>query len=146
MGILIQPSHIITALSATSKNEVLAEMAGLLVDFDHDALLAALLDREAVGATAIDPGLAVPHAKLSGAKEMQVCFARSRTGLQWGAPDHQLVHLIFLLVAPMDSSDQYLQTLATLCRFLRDSNNRNLLLSSSDKEVASIFAAAKELQ
>ncbi len=146
MAIKIDPSHIITALKATSKNDVLAEMAGLMTDLDKDALIAALLDREAVGSTAIDPGLAVPHAKLAGIKEMQVCFARTRTGIQWGAADRQPVHLIFLLVAPVGSSSAYLQTLAALCRFLRDNTNRSLLLSASDKELAEIFAAAKELQ
>ena len=146
MGILIDPAHILTALMATSKHDVLAEMAGLMTGLDQDALLKALLDREAVGSTAIDPGLAVPHAKVADAKEMQVCFARTRTGIQWGAVDRQPVHLIFLLVAPMDSAKAYLQTLAALCRFLRDSTNRSLLLGASDKELASIFAAAKELQ
>lgn len=121
-------------------------MAGLLTDFDQDVLEAALVEREAVGSTAIDSGVAVPHAKLAAAKEIQVCFARSKAGIQWGAPDRQLVHLIFLMVAPVGSSEHYLQTLAILCRFLRDNNNRSRLLGAPDGELATIFAAAKELQ
>ncbi len=146
MGNLIQPSHIIGALGATSKRGALAEMAGLLTDFDQDKLEAALLDREAVGSTAIDTGIAVPHAKLAAATTIQVCFGRSQAGIQWGAPDRQLVHLIFLMVAPMSASERYLQTLATLCRFLRDSSNRRRLLSSTDGELVQFFAATKELQ
>ncbi len=146
MSSLIHPSHIITALKATSKRGALAEMAGLLTDFDQDRLQTALLDREAMGATAIDPGIAVPHAKLAEAKELQVCFARSEAGIQWGAPDRQLVHLIFLMVAPASASAHYLQTLASLCRLLRDSSNRRLLLHASPEELVQFFATVKELQ
>lgn len=121
-------------------------MAGRLTDFDQERLQAALLDREAMGSTAIDPGIAVPHAKLAEATEIQVCFARSETGIQWGAPDRQLVHLIFLMVAPMGASAHYLQTLASLCRLLRDTSNRHLLLRAPEEELVKFFAAAKELQ
>lgn len=146
MSSLIRPSHIIGTLAATSKRGALAEIGGLLVDIDQDSLQAALLDREAVGSTAIDTGIAVPHAKLATAKEIQVCFGRSQAGIQWGAPDHQLVHLVFLLVAPMSATGTYLENLATLCRFLRDSNNRNLLLRTTDEALVQFFAGAKELQ
>lgn len=146
MSSLIQSSHIIGALAATSKRGALAEMAGLLADFDQDALVEALLGREAVGSTAIGTGIAVPHVKLEAAKEIQICFGRSKAGIQWGAPDRQLVHLIFLMVAPLSASDHYLQTLATLCRFLRDSNNRRLLLNSTDADLVTFIDAAKELQ
>lgn len=146
MSILIHPSYIIGALAATSKRGALAEMAGVLTDFDQDMLVAALLEREAVGSTSIGAGIAVPHVKLPEAKEIQVCFARSQAGIQWGAPDRQLVHLIFLMVAPLSAAEQYLQTLAALCRFLRDSNNRRRLMGASDEDLESLLAAAKELQ
>ena len=146
MSSLIHPSHIIAALSATSKRGALAEMAGLLADFDQDALQVALLDREAVGSTAIEPGIAVPHAKPAAAQEVEVCFTRSRAGIQWGAPDRHLVHLIFLMVAPGSASEQYLLTLATLCRFLRHRNNRSLRMNATDDELVTFLAAAKELQ
>ncbi len=144
MSSLISPSHIIGTLAATSKRGALAELAGLL-DFDQETLQAALLDREAVGSTAIDPGIAVPHAKLAAAHDIQICFGRSQAGIQWGAPDRQPVHLIFLLVAPTSASEAYLETLAALCRFLRDSNNRSLLLRTPDEELGQFLAGAKEL-
>jgi mannitol/fructose-specific phosphotransferase system IIA component (Ntr-type) len=104
--------------------------------------------REQLGilSTTIDAGIAVPHAKIAAATEIQVCFGRSQAGIQWGAPDRQLVHLILLMVAPQSASERYLQTLATLCRFLRDSNNRRRLLSSTDGDLVPFFASAKELQ
>lgn len=145
MSSLIASSHIITSLAATSKRAALAEMAELL-DFDQDVLQTALLEREAVGSTAIDTGLAVPHAKLADATEIEVCFARSRAGIQWGAPDRQPVHLIFLMVAPADAASDYLETLATLCRFLRDSSNRTMLMNAPDEELIEFIATARELQ
>jgi mannitol/fructose-specific phosphotransferase system IIA component (Ntr-type) len=144
--IVISPSHIIGDLVATSKRGALAEITALLPGFDQDELQSALLEREAVGSTAIETGLAVPHAKLAAAQEIQVCFARSQAGIQWGAPDHQLVHLIFLVVAPLQATTTYLETLATLCRFLRDSNNSSRLLRSTDDQLAPLLAAAKGLQ
>lgn len=146
MSISIPTSHIIGALAATTKRGVLVEMTGVLTDFDQEELLGALLEREAVGATALDSGVAVPHAKFGVAGEIQVCFARSQAGIQWGAADRQLVHLIFLMVAPVSVPCRYLETLATLSRFLRDRNNRSLLLHSSDEKVGKFFATAKELK
>jgi PTS system nitrogen regulatory IIA component len=144
--IVIPASRIIGDLVATSKRGALAEMAAVFAAFDQEELQTALLEREAMGSTAIDSGIAVPHAKLAAAQEIQVCFARSLAGIQWGAPDRQLVHLIFLLVAPLSATAAYLETLATLCRYLRDSNNRRLLLRAEDDQLFSIFGTAKELR
>ncbi|MBU0681911.1 MAG: PTS sugar transporter subunit IIA [Proteobacteria bacterium] len=146
MSISIPTSHIIGALVATSKRGVLAEMTRVLTDFDQEELLGALFEREAVGSTAIDSGIAVPHVKFGGAEEIQVCFARSLAGIPWGAADRQLVHLIFMMVAPVSVPCRYLETLAILCRFLRDRNNRSLLLHSSDEKLGTFFATAKELK
>jgi len=143
---LIQPSHINAALAATSKRAVLAEMAAMFTALDQEAVQAALLERETVGSTAIEPGIAIPHAKLTVASEIEVCFGRSQAGIQWGAPDHQLVHLIFMMVAPVQASQKYLQVLATLCRFLRHRNNRSLLQSAAAEELVTFLVAAKELQ
>ncbi len=146
MSILIPPSCIIGALAATTKRGALAEMAGLLPEFDQEVLQTALFDREIVGSTAIDPGIAVPHATLTAAQEIHVCFGRSQVGIQWGAPDRQLVHLIFLMVAPVSTTGKYLESLALLCRFLRNTNNRRRLLHASDEDLVKIFKNAKELQ
>lgn len=141
---MISPPCIIGALAATSKRGALAEMAGVF-DFGQETLLAALLDREAVGSTAIESGIAVPHVKIAAAEEIQVCFGRSKAGIQWGAPDRQPVHLIFMMVAPLGAASEYLETLAALCRFLRDSSNRIQLLGATDEELVKILAATQDL-
>lgn len=143
---LIQSSHIIPSLAAGTRRDALAEMVRLVTGFDQGPLLIALQEREAIGSSAIDPGLAVPHARVAGSGELEVCFARSAAGIPWGAPDRQPVHLIFLMVASRGGGDNYLETLANLCRFLRDSSNRTLLMKASAEELVSFLTTARELQ
>lgn len=146
MSNLIQPSHIIPGLAAGTRRDALAEMVRLVTGFDQEQVLTALREREAIGSSAIDPGLAVPHARVTGTGQLEVCFARSAAGIQWAAPDRQPVHLIFLMVASRGGGDEYLETLANLCRFLRDSSNRTLLMKASTEELVTFLTTARELQ
>jgi mannitol/fructose-specific phosphotransferase system IIA component (Ntr-type) len=66
--------------------------------------------------SALDCGLAFPHARLSGAKRLQFAFGRTPAPIVWGPKSSRPVQFIFLLAVPATDAAGYLQLLASLAR------------------------------
>lgn len=130
---------ILPDLQATSREDVLREMVEHLLETgkikDGDGLVQILLDREMLGSTGIGHGVAIPHGRLAGLKEILLVFGRSEKGVQFEAQDGKPVTLFFLLVAPEDSAGLHLKALARISRVLKNPECRAALLNSSDREV-----------
>ena len=131
---LLRKEYILEQLKAKNKEEVLAELAGVFargaIKFDSGAMLRALLEREKLGSTGIGDGIAIPHGKFAGLKEILVAFGRSRAGIAFEALDGKPVHLFFLLMAPENSAGQHLKVLAKISRMLKDGAFRKRLLEA----------------
>jgi PTS system nitrogen regulatory IIA component len=133
--ILVRGASILD-LTATAKEDVLAELAGALSAaepaLESEGLLQVLKDREALQSTGIGEGVAIPHGKLNGLDRLVATFARSRAGVDFESIDGQPTHLFFLLVVPEQSGGQHLKALARISRFLRDASFRERLLGAED--------------
>ena len=131
---LLKKEYILEQLKAKSKQEALAELAGVFIKgrikFDSGAMLRVLLEREKLGSTGIGDGIAIPHGKLAGLDEILVAFGRSREGIAFEALDGKPVHLFFLLMAPENSAGQHLKALAKISRMLKDGVFRKKLLEA----------------
>jgi mannitol/fructose-specific phosphotransferase system IIA component (Ntr-type) len=82
-----------------------------VLPFYHTALNQELLTNSALGC-----GIAFPHARLSGVKQLQFAFGRTREPVLWGAKGSGRVQLIFLLAVPATDAASYLHLLASLAR------------------------------
>ncbi len=133
---LLQPDDIIAEMASSGKDEVLAELAGRVVEhhpcLDRDELVRVLQERERLGSTGIGDGIAIPHGKLKQAREMALVFGRSRCGLDFNALDGRPVHLFFLLIAPEGEIGIHLKMLARISRLLKDPAVRRRLLEAPD--------------
>ncbi len=131
---LLKKEFILEQLKAKSKQEALAELAGVFVrgkiKVDSGAMLRVLMEREKLGSTGIGDGVAIPHGKLAGLDEILVAFGRSREGIAFEALDGKPVHLFFLLMAPENSAGQHLKALAKISRMLKDGEFRKKLLET----------------
>jgi len=76
----------------------------------------AALNQELLTSSALDCGLAFPHARLSGVKRLQFALGRTLGPIAWGAKSSWPVQLIFLLAVPATDAAGYLQLLASLAR------------------------------
>ena len=76
----------------------------------------AALNQELLANSALDCGLAFPHARLSGIKRLQFAFGRTPEPIVWGAKSSWRVQLIFLLAVPATDAAGYLNLLASLAR------------------------------
>lgn len=149
MGIISQltAEMIVPSLAATSKKEVLRELAAAVhaqePQFDTETVYSILLERENLGSTGIGDGIAIPHGKLKGLQAITVCFGRSRQGLAFDALDGKPTHLFFLLLAPEETAAPYLSCLAELSRFLKNPQTRNRLMQAENtEELLAVFADA----
>lgn len=91
----------------------------------------ALLEREAQSSTAIGSGIAVPHARSSGVLRPGLSAITVPGGVDWGAPDGSLSHLIFLIAAPEGEDGLHLELLSRLMRLLMGEQFRAQLMAAA---------------
>ena len=143
---ILAPEAIIPEMQATTKAEALQELATLLArlhpGIDGTRLVQVLLDREALGSTAIGEGIAIPHGKMPGITNVVAAFGRSPRGLAFDALDGNPTRLFFLLVAPEDSAGIHLKALARVSRLLKDRSFRDRLSAGGTPD--QLFAIIKE--
>ena len=119
-------------LAATTKDEVLKEMIGLLaLDEKSEGMLFKMLKRrENLGSTGIGRGIAIPHCRSLVINKLRVAFGRKPQGLDFRAIDEKPVHFVFLIVAPpLEVSNQYLPVLGKIAQFSKDPEVPGRLLS-----------------
>jgi PTS system fructose-specific IIC component len=75
----------------------------------------AALNQELLANSALECGLAFPHARLSGVKRLQFALGRAPEPLVW-AKSLWRVRLIFLLAVPATDAASYLHLLASIAR------------------------------
>jgi len=131
---MLKREFVLEELKGTNKEEALAELSGVFkkvgLVMDPEEMLKILLARESLGSTGIGDGVAIPHGKMAGLKEMVVSFGRSREGIDFEAMDHSPVHLFFLLMAPENSAGLHLKVLAKISRMLKDPVFRKKLMEA----------------
>ena len=123
-------------LSARSKDGVLSEMSMVLAGDsdirDPGLLLEMIRRRENLGSTGIGQGIAVPHGRSTAVTRTKVVFARSKRGVEFGAPDRNPCMLFFLIVAPYeDHKQEYLPLLGKIVETVGNPTTRERLLQIS---------------
>jgi mannitol/fructose-specific phosphotransferase system IIA component (Ntr-type) len=110
-------------LRATSKDEVLEELVGLL-EVDEKAsgnLIKTLKKRETLGSTGIGKGIAIPHCRSLVVSQLRLAYGRKKEGMAFDAIDGDPVRHFFLIVAPpLEVSNQYLPVLGKIAQFAKD--------------------------
>jgi nitrogen PTS system EIIA component len=120
---LITPARVIAGLKATSKKQVLQELArraALDTGLPERSVFDVLLERERLGTTGVGNGIAIPHGRFAGLETIYGLFVHLETPVDFDAVDDQPVDLLFLLLAPETAGADHLKALARVSRLLRD--------------------------
>ncbi len=134
------PELFLPELEAGDKAGVLVELvtglvAGSPTITKQDAVLQMLESREALGSTAVGPGVAFPHGRTLAVQRLTVLIARSGKGVDFESVDGEPTHLFFVLIAPpQDSGHKYIKSLAALTDKLQDDDLRAKLMAAADYE------------
>ena len=120
----LAPADVKIDVASTDKKKLLSELArdaGTKLDVASDAIVAALLKREALGSTGVGGGVAIPHARFQQAKTPFGLLARLKKPIDYDAVDGKPVDIVFLLLLPEGAGgEQQLGALASIARKLRN--------------------------
>jgi mannitol/fructose-specific phosphotransferase system IIA component (Ntr-type) len=134
-------------LEATSKAAVLEELTSLLFRRRRlrgaAAALEQIMNREAIESTGIGQGIAVPHARVAGLRDLVCAVGRASQGLDFMAVDKEPVHLIFLICYPPSHQTTYLNFIATVAKLLREQDSLQAILKA--RTAADIFEVLEQL-
>ena len=131
---VLRADDVLIGLGAANKRrllEKLAAKAGTDLSFDPEAILAALLRREALGSTGTGDGVALPHARLENLARVHGVFARLRQPVDFQSIDGAPVDLVCLLLLPVAGATQ-LDALASVARRLREKDRLARLRRARD--------------
>jgi len=146
---LVSEDAVCVNMAATERDDAIREMLHKLVDCNRleegmlEPVLAALIEREQMGSTAIGNGVAVPHARLKGLSGTVIAFGISGQGVSFNALDGGLVHQIFLVIASGDESGEYLEAMQKVSRLVQNRDFRRFMLAAKDEREA--LALIKEM-
>ena len=115
-----RPALIVPALRERDTAGIISELSHILQREgcvpDVLPFYQAALNQELLANSALESGLAFPHARLSGVKRLQFAFGRSPEPIVWGARSSWPVQLVFLLAVPATDAAGYLHLLGSLAR------------------------------
>lgn len=146
---LLQTDAVWADVEAPTKKQLLQDMSHQAADvlsMDENGIFDVLWEREQLGTTGVGQGIAIPHGRVSGLKDVRGFFARLREPVTFDAEDNRPVDLVFLLLAPDTAGADHLHALATVSRVLRNEEICEKLRHAPDAAaMRKIIAAAQAL-
>jgi mannitol/fructose-specific phosphotransferase system IIA component (Ntr-type) len=128
---LLDEKEVILRLRSRKLANALREIIQLLahngkID-DTNKFFEEVLAREQAHPSPVENGVVFPHARTDLVEEIVVGIGRSRTGIPVG-PNQQRARLIFVIGVPERLVHDYLVSVGTLVRLLKDDATRSALL------------------
>ena len=137
---ILKPNNIKIPLDAKIKTEAIAELVNVLAAAgdvsDAKKVLDAVLEREATRTTGIGNGLAIPHGKCSGTKDLVMAIGRAATPIDFQAIDGRPVSIIWMLASPPDKTGPHIHALARISRLMTIDKFRAALLQAKTAQEA----------
>lgn len=141
---LVEKGCIQVPLKGREKQEILRELVELLhgagkID-NLEVAYSDILNREALGSTGLERGIAIPHAKSEGVTEMALAIGILPDGVDFDALDGNPSNLFFLILAPADRAGMHVEVLSEIARLTQSAAFCRLLLAAeSPTEVVELF-------
>ncbi|RLD96775.1 MAG: PTS sugar transporter subunit IIA [Aquificota bacterium] len=121
-------------IPGNTKEEILANLVDILVAKgklpSREPYLTALIKREALGTTAVGEGIAIPHARVKNLDSLLIIAVRFKKGVGFGSLDNAPVYLLFLVLAPEESTEVHLRALARVVSLLKEKEIKEKLLNA----------------
>lgn len=126
---------IIADLAAEGRDEAIKKLCEAACEqeeiADTEAVYSGVLQRENSMGTAMEEGVAVPHARMSLLKRPVIVFGRSVSGIEWNSPDGKPANLIFLILTSPEE-DVQVQILALIAKALSNKTVRDAIMDAGD--------------
>ena len=134
---LITPSNIALDIDISSQEELFA-FVGSLFEKNHGIsaklVQTCLQDRESLGSTGLGKGVAIPHGRVKSLASAHIAFIRTRHGIEFKAPDGELVRVLVIMLVPDAATQTHLEILSHVAQTLSDTSTKELLFSESSPD------------
>ena len=146
MGLLekIDRKLVINPLTSTKRDDIIRDLCSLyarekgLTDGQLEEIIKAVCAREDMASTAMERGIAIPHAKIPFIKEGAVVIGISRIPVDFGGQGK--TNIFFLLLASQDNPGEHIQLLSQVAKLCSsDVFVRLLSASKTPDETAQLF-------
>lgn len=145
---LINEDLIKLDLQATSKEEVFKELVSILYAqgriSDQTQFLADIKERETLGNTGFEDGVAIPHAKSAAVLAPAVVIGVSQSGIDYGAEDGLPSKLFFMIASPDGGDNHHIEVLAELSSKLIEDGFIDAFINATTSEQALALLLAKQ--
>lgn len=145
---ILEPACIKVPLQGKNKDAVITELVDVLNAGgslqDRDSVLQAVLAREQTRSTGIGSGIAIPHGKCKGVKELVMAMGISSQGIDFQSIDEKPVYIVVMLVSPLDKTGPHIQALARISRLMLDEEFKNKIQKSSSAQELYELISSKE--
>jgi mannitol/fructose-specific phosphotransferase system IIA component (Ntr-type) len=137
---IISEEAVLLELEARTSNDAIGELcafAAKSLGLKRSAVLKPVMEREALGSTAVGGGVAIPHGKTALVDSALLFMARTAPGFElsdYDSPDGRPVKLIALLLGPERIDPDHLKVLAVLGRIWRSPENVNQMMAAKDPQ------------
>jgi len=123
-------------LKGRDKNSILHELVGLIEQdgklFDYADCMQAVLDREASMSTGMQKGIAIPHGKSEGVKELVVAIGIKREGVDFQSLDGEPSKIFIITLSPKNNTGPHIQFLSSVSAILNKPNIVEEILACPD--------------
>ena len=147
---ILQLRCIKVPLEGKDKTSVISELidlldaAGLLLD--KEVASEAVFMREQTRSTGIGAGIAIPHGKCRGVRELVMALGIAHEPIDFESVDGKPVTIVILLVSPIDQTGPHIQALAKISRLMLDEQFRQTLANARTADEVYQLLSAKENQ
>ncbi len=128
---IIKPDSVLCNAHARSKKHCLEILSELLArsqpGFASEDIFAALIERERLGCTSLDQGVAFPHCRVEGLDTSVGALIKLSEAVEFDSSDGEAVDLIFGLIVPAELNDQDQATICGIAELLGDRELRTRL-------------------
>jgi nitrogen PTS system EIIA component len=143
---LITPDCVACNVEARSKKHCLEILSELLArtgtDVASEEIFAGLVERERLGCTCLDAGIAFPHCRVRGIETGRGAVMKLSAPVEFDAADGEMVDVVFGLLVPTVLDDEHHAVIEHITGVLRDGGLRTRLREAeSDRDLYDALAA-----
>ena len=132
---IIHPDSVLCNVTARSKKHCLEILSELLTrrnpDIAYEEAFVRLIERERLGCTSLDKGVAFPHCRVNGVKKKSAALIKLLEAVDFDSIDGENVDLVFGLMVPSDLEPADHDEIKSIAHFLRDETLRARLRSAN---------------
>lgn len=125
-------------LKSVEKDELFEELTDLFLatekNISREEILSALRERENKMSTGIKNGIAIPHARITGLKQITGVLGVSDEGIDYDSLDKKPVYLIFMFLSSPEQKEEHLTLLRKISLVIENEKIINEIVNFKDSE------------